>query len=70
MNRDHALVLVVGLLVGFVAGYLVHEVMASSQPPRRYAAAERVLDELRALQPDIPDVQRLADEVAHPRGGA
>jgi len=33
-----------------------------------YAAAERVLDELRALQPNNPDVQRLADEVARQRG--
>lgn len=37
MNRDHALFAVVGLLAGFIAGYLAHEVMAARQPPLRNA---------------------------------
>lgn len=34
MNRDNVLFAVIGLLVGFIAGYLLHEVMAARQPPR------------------------------------
>lgn len=34
MNRNDALFLVIGLLVGFIAGYLMQEVMAERQPPR------------------------------------
>ena len=34
MSRDNALSVVIGILVGFIAGYLLHEVMAARQPPR------------------------------------
>lgn len=34
MNKDNLTFWVVGLLVGFIAGYMMHEVMASRQPPR------------------------------------
>lgn len=34
MNRDHGLFLVIGILIGFISGYLLHEVMAARQPPR------------------------------------
>jgi Flp pilus assembly protein TadD len=34
VNRDNALFATIGILVGFIAGYLVHEVMATRQPPR------------------------------------
>lgn len=34
MNRSDALFLVIGLLVGFIGGYLMQEVMAERQPPR------------------------------------
>lgn len=34
MNRNDALFLVIGLLVGFIGGYLMQEVMAERQPPR------------------------------------
>ncbi len=34
MNRDNLLFATIGILVGFIAGYLMHEVMASRQPPR------------------------------------
>lgn len=40
MNKDHVLFLVIGLLGGFLLGYVGHEVMASRQPaPARIAAA-------------------------------
>lgn len=34
MNRDSALFLLIGLLAGFLAGYILHEEMAEVQPPR------------------------------------
>jgi tetratricopeptide (TPR) repeat protein len=34
VNRDSALLLLVGLLAGFIAGYLMHEQMATVQPAR------------------------------------
>lgn len=34
MNKDSLISAVFGLLLGFIAGYLLHEVMASRQPPR------------------------------------
>ena len=35
MNRDNILFVVLGLLAGFIAGYLGHEVMSERQPARR-----------------------------------
>ena len=34
MNRDNLLFATIGILVGFIAGYLMHEVMSNRQPPR------------------------------------
>lgn len=34
MNRDNLIFAVIGVLVGFITGYLMHEVIASKQPPR------------------------------------
>lgn len=34
MNKDSLIAAVFGILLGFIAGYLMHEVMASRQPPR------------------------------------
>lgn len=34
MNRDNVLFGVMGILVGFIAGYFLHELMAARQPPR------------------------------------
>ncbi|HEX4965233.1 MAG TPA: tetratricopeptide repeat protein [Thermoanaerobaculia bacterium] len=34
MNRDNLLFATIGILVGFIAGFLIHEVMSSHQPPR------------------------------------
>ncbi len=40
MNKDHVLFLVIGLLGGFLLGYVSHEVMSSRQPaPLRAGAA-------------------------------
>ena len=34
MSRDNVLFIVIGILIGFIAGYLLQEVMAERQPPR------------------------------------
>jgi tetratricopeptide (TPR) repeat protein len=34
VNKDNLISAVFGILLGFIAGYLMHEVMASRQPPR------------------------------------
>ena len=34
MNKDNFLFALIGLLVGFISGYLLHEVMAARQPAR------------------------------------
>jgi TolA-binding protein len=34
VNKDNVLFAVIGILLGFISGYLLHEVMASRQPPR------------------------------------
>jgi tetratricopeptide (TPR) repeat protein len=34
LSRDNVLFVLIGVLVGFIAGYLLHEVMAARQPPR------------------------------------
>ncbi len=39
MNKDSVISAVFGILLGFIAGYLLHEVMASRQPPR-FAAGQ------------------------------
>jgi predicted Zn-dependent protease len=39
VNKDHVLFLVIGLLGGFLLGYVGHEVMASRQPAPAHAAS-------------------------------
>lgn len=34
MTKDNLISVVLGILLGFIAGYLLHEVMAARQPPR------------------------------------
>ncbi|HEX6200198.1 MAG TPA: tetratricopeptide repeat protein [Thermoanaerobaculia bacterium] len=34
MTRDNVLFIVIGILIGFISGYLMHEVMAARQPAR------------------------------------
>lgn len=33
MNRDHVLFVLIGLLTGFISGYITHEIMTQHQPP-------------------------------------
>lgn len=40
MNRDHALFLLAGILIGVVAAYPLFEAMSTRQPPLRIAGAE------------------------------
>lgn len=37
MNRDNVLFTVIGILAGFISGYLLHESMSERQPARRIA---------------------------------
>ncbi|MBZ0114952.1 MAG: tetratricopeptide repeat protein [Thermoanaerobaculia bacterium] len=37
MNRDNLLFLVIGVLTGFISGYLLQDVMSARQPPRLVA---------------------------------
>jgi tetratricopeptide (TPR) repeat protein len=39
VSKDNLISTVFGLLLGFIAGYLMHEVMAARQPPRLSAAS-------------------------------
>jgi len=40
VNKDSLIAAVFGILIGFIAGYLMHEVMASRQPQRFVAGAQ------------------------------
>ncbi|MEM8962323.1 MAG: tetratricopeptide repeat protein [Acidobacteriota bacterium] len=42
MNRDNVLFLVIGVLVGFIAGYVAHEMMLERQPRRLVPGQETV----------------------------
>ena len=72
LNRDNMLFLVIGVLTGFISGYVMHEVMAARQPaPRRAAASPGVAPSGAAAaggtsgsQPAMEDVQRLSAHVA------
>jgi hypothetical protein len=39
LNKDNLLYATIGVLLGFISGYLLHEVMVARQPPRRLAGA-------------------------------
>ena len=39
MTKDNLISVVLGVLIGFIAGYLLHEVMAARQPPRFAASS-------------------------------
>lgn len=39
MTKDNLISVILGVLLGFIAGYLLHEVMAARQPPRFAAPA-------------------------------
>jgi cytochrome c-type biogenesis protein CcmH/NrfG len=63
VNRDNVLFLCVGLLVGFIGGYLVHEAMATRQPPRVASGSERA-----AAQPPAPTTPAAPDGAAPEAG--
>ncbi len=74
MNRDNGLFLMVGLLAGFIGGYVMHESMAANQPPPRRpgtpagAATAPAPPEPRgaanpAGQPAMEQIQRLTAHV-------
>lgn len=71
MNRDSLLFLVIGLLTGFIGGYVMHEVMAARQPaparPTQSAATVTAPTAAAAgaasAQPAMDRVQRLAAHV-------
>ncbi|MFP3939918.1 MAG: tetratricopeptide repeat protein [Thermoanaerobaculia bacterium] len=56
MSRDNVLFIVIGILIGFIAGYLLQEVMASRQPPRLVHGEDGAGGQA-AAAPDQPDAQ-------------
>ena len=43
MNKDSLIAAVFGILLGFIAGYLMHEVMATRQPQRLVAGSQNTM---------------------------
>jgi tetratricopeptide (TPR) repeat protein len=43
VNKDNLIAAVFGILLGFIAGYLMHEVMATRQPPRLAAGGSMAM---------------------------
>ncbi|MDA8017430.1 MAG: tetratricopeptide repeat protein [Thermoanaerobaculia bacterium] len=76
MTRDHLLVLLIGLLSGFILGYIAHEVMAARQPVPAFAGGGQAAQQAappRSAQPGtaaqqapagMEEVQRLRAHVA------
>jgi tetratricopeptide (TPR) repeat protein len=73
LNKDNVLFATLGILLGFIAGFLLQEVMAARQPPRRQtgetAAVDRAAPSSVQLPADAPGpaAQAPADAAA---GGA
>lgn len=64
MSRDNVLFIVIGILIGFISGYLLHEVMASRQPPRLvHGDAGEGAAPAPPPQPQGPDPAALAQEM-------
>ncbi len=69
MNRDNLLFLVIGVLAGFIGGYLMHETMAARQPAPNRAATAPASSQASppadaAAGPAMEEVQRLSARVA------
>ncbi|HKH43566.1 MAG TPA: tetratricopeptide repeat protein [Thermoanaerobaculia bacterium] len=54
MNKDNLISAVFGILLGFIAGYLLHEVMASRQPPRFVPGAPNAMSGGSPVSPEAP----------------
>jgi tetratricopeptide (TPR) repeat protein len=75
VNRDNALFVTIGILIGFIAGYVLHEVMAARQPPRLPApgapstaqqgpmSAPAAEEEQAPAVPPMAEIQRLREHV-------
>jgi tetratricopeptide (TPR) repeat protein len=75
LSRDHFLFLLIGVLTGFLAGYLVHEAVVGVQPPRVAAGAAMAAGDTTSpgdaggapaagAQPPMAEVNRLRDILA------
>jgi cytochrome c-type biogenesis protein CcmH/NrfG len=69
VTKDNLISAVFGILLGFIAGYLLHEVMASRQPPR-FAAGTAVAPSPMAGGPAAPAAPAGPAGQAMPGGGA
>jgi tetratricopeptide (TPR) repeat protein len=63
LNKDNLLFVTIGILVGFIAGYLLHEVMAARQPARLVAGQVPA-----GAAPAPPNSANPADPAALPPG--
>lgn len=66
MNRDHLLFLLIGLVTGFLGGYVGHEVMAGVQPAPLAASAGNPHAAIAAeggTQAEMADISRLRELV-------
>ena len=70
MNKDNLLFATIGVLLGFISGYLLHEVMAARQPPRRLAgeAVAMAGDAGAAPSPGASAGAQVGPEAAPPEG--
>jgi len=63
VSRDNVLFIVIGILIGFISGYLMHEVMASRQPARLVHGDTGGAAAAPGPQPQGPDAAALAQEM-------
>jgi len=70
LNKDNLLFATIGVLLGFISGYLLHEVMAARQPPRRLAgeAVAMAGDAGAAPSPGASAGAQVGPEAAPPEG--
>lgn len=68
LNRDNGLFLLVGLLGGFITGYLAHEAMASRQPSRHGTGGAAATAPAGAPGAQMPEIEALRRKVeANPK---
>ena len=70
MTRDHLLVLLIGLLSGFILGYVAHEVMAARQPVPAFAGAGPQQGQPAGAPQAAPQQQGSAPQGSAPQGQA